>query len=149
MQGLNWDKLRCFSSTGEASSPEDYHWLSAMAGYKPVIEYCGGTEIGGAFLGGTMVQPQAPSHFSTPTIGCRLALLDDQTVLYDSLQGSFTSGLTNHLLPCSVKLCQAVLGCVVAINYTGVPSHNKLSRCAMSLPASMSRIWSCCCSCKL
>jgi len=88
LQGLNWDHLRCYSSTGEASSPEDYHWLVALAGYKPVIEYCGGTEIGGGFLGGTLVQPQAPSHFSTPTIGCRLALLDDQEVLYDSLQGS-------------------------------------------------------------
>ncbi len=88
LQGLNWDRLRCYSSTGEASSPEDYHWLVALAGYKPVIEYCGGTEIGGGFLGGTLVQPQAPSHFSTPTIGCRLALLDDQEVLYDSLQGS-------------------------------------------------------------
>ncbi|KAL0031137.1 hypothetical protein WJX77_005362 [Trebouxia sp. C0004] len=86
MKGLNWDRLRCYSSTGEASSPEDYHWLVALAGYKPVIEYCGGTEIGGGFLGGTLVQPQAPSHFSTPTIGCRLALLDDQEVLYDSLQ---------------------------------------------------------------
>jgi len=88
LQGLNWDRLRCYSSTGEASSPEDYHWLVALAGYKPVIEYCGGTEIGGGFLGGTLVQPQAPSHFSTPTIGCRLALLDNQEVLYDSLQGS-------------------------------------------------------------
>ena len=88
LQGLMWDKLRCFSSTGEASSPEDYHWLVALAGYKPVIEYCGGTEIGGGFLGGTLVQPQAPSHFSTPTIGCRLAVLDDQEVLYDSIQGA-------------------------------------------------------------
>ena len=87
LQGLKWDKLRCFSSTGEASSPEDYHWLSAMAGYKPVIEYCGGTEIGGGFLSGTMVQPQAPSHFSTPSIGSRLALIDDQKVLFDSLAG--------------------------------------------------------------
>ena len=90
-----WDKLRCFSSTGEASSPEDYHWLVALADYKPVIEYCGGTEIGGGFLGGTLVQPQAPSHFSTPTIGCRLALLDDQEVLYDSIQGALC------FLPCS------------------------------------------------
>lgn len=97
-QGLKWDKLRCFSSTGEASSPEDYHWLSAMAGYKPVIEYCGGTEIGGGFLGGTMVQPQAPSHFSTPIIGCRLALLDDQQVLYDSLQGAYSCNIA-YLLP--------------------------------------------------
>lgn len=87
LQGLNWDKLRCFSSTGEASSAEDYHWLSAMAGYKPIMEYCGGTEIGGGFLSGTMVQPQAPSHFSTPAIGCRLALIDDQKVLFDSLAG--------------------------------------------------------------
>lgn len=88
MKGLSWDHLRCYSSTGEASSPEDYHWLAALAGYKPVIEYCGGTEIGGGFLGGTLVQPQAPSHFSTPTIGCRLALLDDQEVQWDSLQES-------------------------------------------------------------
>lgn len=30
------------SSTGEASAPDDYLWLMARAGYKPVIEYCGG-----------------------------------------------------------------------------------------------------------
>ncbi len=39
--------LRCSypllcSSTGEASAPDDYLWLMARAGYKPVIEYCGG-----------------------------------------------------------------------------------------------------------
>ena len=58
-QGLEWGALRCFSSTGEASSPEDYHWLMARGGYKPVIECCGGTEIGGGFLSGTLLQPQA------------------------------------------------------------------------------------------
>lgn len=68
-QGLQWAALRCFSSTGEASAPNDYHWLMAMAGYKPVIEICGGTEIGGGFLAGSMLQPQAPSTFSTPTMG--------------------------------------------------------------------------------
>ena len=41
----------------------------AMAGYKPVIEICGGTEIGGGFLAGSMLQPQCPSTFSTPTMG--------------------------------------------------------------------------------
>ena len=41
----------------------------AMAGYKPVIEICGGTEIGGGFLAGCMLQPQSPSTFSTPTMG--------------------------------------------------------------------------------
>lgn len=39
MSGLDWGSLRCFSSTGEASSPDDYHWLaSRVAGYRPVVE---------------------------------------------------------------------------------------------------------------
>lgn len=38
-----WRALRCFSSTGEASNANDYAWLMALAGYKPVVEYCGGT----------------------------------------------------------------------------------------------------------
>lgn len=41
----------------------------ARAGYKPVIEICGGTEIGGGFLAGSMLQPQSPSTFSIPTMG--------------------------------------------------------------------------------
>ena len=61
--------MRCFASTGEASAPEDYHWLTAQAGYKPVLELCGGTELGGAFISGSLLQPQAPSTFSTPTLG--------------------------------------------------------------------------------
>eukprot|EP00891_Asterochloris_glomerata_P007518 jgi/Astpho2/7518/Aster-02084 len=90
--GLDWSALRCYSSSGEASSPEDYHWLMALAGYKPVIEYCGGTEIGGGFLTGTLLQAQAPSHFSTPTIGARLALLDgDMKIIFDSGAGESTT----------------------------------------------------------
>ena len=45
MSGLDWSSLRCFSSTGEASAPDDTLWLSAKAGYKPVIEYCGGRSL--------------------------------------------------------------------------------------------------------
>jgi len=72
----DWSALRCFSSTGEASAPDDYHWLASRArGYRPVIEYCGGTEIGGAFLSGSLLQAQAPSAFSTPTLGAALVLL--------------------------------------------------------------------------
>ncbi|KAL4429392.1 hypothetical protein ABPG77_005166 [Micractinium sp. CCAP 211/92] len=75
MQGLDWSCLRCFSSTGEASAPEDYLWLMSRAGYKPVIEYCGGTELGGGYFSGSLLQPQAPSTFSTPTIGHRPVVL--------------------------------------------------------------------------
>ena len=47
----------CGCRSGEASAPEDYLWLfSRVAGYRPVIEYCGGTEIGGGFVTGTLVQ---------------------------------------------------------------------------------------------
>jgi hypothetical protein len=43
LQGLRWPCLRVLSSTGEASSPEDYFWLYALTRYQaPVIEYCGG-----------------------------------------------------------------------------------------------------------
>ena len=39
MAAADWSRLRCFSSSGEASAPEDYHWLaSRVAGYRPVIE---------------------------------------------------------------------------------------------------------------
>ena len=68
---------RCFSSSGEASNPEEYTWLSSCAGYKPIIEYCGGTEIGGGFLSGCVLQPQAASTFSTPTVGSEIVVLDE------------------------------------------------------------------------
>lgn len=45
------------------------------AGYKPVIEICGGTEIGGGFVAGSLLQAQALSAFSTPGMGCSLFIL--------------------------------------------------------------------------
>ncbi|WVZ64814.1 hypothetical protein U9M48_014284 [Paspalum notatum var. saurae] len=74
--GLDWSTIRCFSSSGEASSVDDYLWLMGRACYKPVIEYCGGTEIGGGFVTGSLLQPQALSAFSTPAMGCNLFILD-------------------------------------------------------------------------
>ncbi|KAL6655936.1 hypothetical protein ACP70R_006762 [Stipagrostis hirtigluma subsp. patula] len=74
--GFDWSTIRCFSSSGEASSVDDYLWLMGRACYKPVIEYCGGTEIGGGFVSGSLLQPQALSAFSTPAMGCNLFILD-------------------------------------------------------------------------
>lgn len=51
--------------------------MSRVRGYRPVIEYCGGTEIGGGFLTGSMLQPQALSAFSTPAMGCTVVILDE------------------------------------------------------------------------
>lgn len=67
----------CFGSTGEASNIDEYLWLMGRAHYKPVIEYCGGTEIGGGFVSGSLLQPQSLAAFSTPTMGCSLFILGD------------------------------------------------------------------------
>ena len=77
MEGLDWSRIRRFSSTGETSSPDEMFYLMALAGMKPVIEYCGGTEVGGGYLTGTMVQPCAPSCFTTPALGLDFVLLDE------------------------------------------------------------------------
>lgn len=77
LQGLDWSAIRAFSSTGECSNPDEMLYLMSLAGYRPVIEYCGGTEIGGAYVTGTRVQPAAPSTFTTPALGLDFLLFDD------------------------------------------------------------------------
>jgi acetyl-CoA synthetase len=74
-----WSHLRLFSSTGEASNVEDYSWLMSRANYRaPVIEYLGGTEIGGGHLTGTVLQPASPATFTTAALGTRFVILDEQ-----------------------------------------------------------------------
>ncbi|GIL45924.1 hypothetical protein Vafri_3036 [Volvox africanus] len=48
---------------------------SRVRGYRPVVEYCGGTEIGGGYVSNTLLHPCAPSTFTTATLGTRLVLL--------------------------------------------------------------------------
>ncbi|EXC25137.1 putative acyl-activating enzyme 17 [Morus notabilis] len=75
VSGYDWSTIRCFGSTGEASNVDEYLWLMGRACYKPVIEYCGGTEIGGGFVTGSLLQAQALAAFSTPAMGCSLFIL--------------------------------------------------------------------------
>ena len=84
MHGLDWHAIRAFSSTGECSNPEEMLYLMSLAGYKPVIEYCGGTEIGGGYVTGTRIQPAAPSTFTTPALGLDFLLFDDEGNLSDN-----------------------------------------------------------------
>lgn len=77
MEGLNWSKIKAFSSTGESSNSDDYFYLMSLAGFRPVVEYCGGTEIGGGFLSQSLMQPAIPSTFSTPTLGLDVELLGE------------------------------------------------------------------------
>jgi len=77
MHGLDWSRVRRFSSTGECSNAEDMLFLMSLAGYKPVIEYCGGTELGGGYIGSTMAQPNLPAVFSTASFGTELVMVDE------------------------------------------------------------------------
>lgn len=96
MEGLDWSSIKTFTSTGECSNPEDMLYLMSLAGYKPIIEYCGGTEIGGAYISSTLIEKNYPSIFTTPTIGSHFVIIDE------------TGNLTNNgeiaLIPTSMGL---------------------------------------------
>ena len=101
----NWSRVRLFSSTGEPSNREDSLWLMSCTGYEaPIIEYLGGTEIGGGHLTGTVVQPASPSTFTTPALGVDVVLLDQagETVKIGSTGELF-------LVPPSIGLSQRLL----------------------------------------
>ena len=77
MEQFNWSSIKCFSSTGEVSNPQEMKYLMQLANNKPVIEYCGGTEIGGGYVTSTVVQPNIASTFSTQALGGEFLLLDE------------------------------------------------------------------------
>jgi acetyl-CoA synthetase len=75
----DWSRIETFSSTGEPSNRHDYLWLTSRTGHRaPVIEYCGGTEIGGGYITGAVAQQASPSTFTTPALGLDLVILDDE-----------------------------------------------------------------------
>ena len=98
---LNWSKIKAFSSTGESSNAIDMLYLMSLAGYKPVIEYCGGTEIGGGYITGTLLQPSSPATFSTPALGLNVVILDENACEVDN--GEL------FLIPPSIGLSQELL----------------------------------------
>jgi len=102
MEGLDWSAIKTFSSTGECSNPEDMLYLMMLAGYKPIIEYCGGTEIGGGYITGTVVQPASPATFSTPALGLDVHIADEQ--------GQPASKGELFLVPPSIGLSNSLLG---------------------------------------
>ena len=103
--GAGWSRLRVLSSTGEASHREDYLWLMSRAGWRaPVIEYCGGTEIGGGYVTGTLVQPASPATFTTAALGIDFLLLDEEGAV---VEGEGTGEV--FLRPPSLGLSQSLL----------------------------------------
>jgi acetyl-CoA synthetase len=77
MEGLDWSHIKLFSSTGECSNPDDMFYLMCLANYRPVIEYCGGTEIGGAYVTSTIVENNYPALCNSPAMGSDFAILNE------------------------------------------------------------------------
>jgi acetyl-CoA synthetase len=103
--GVDWSRVELFSSTGEPSNRPDYLWLMSRSGYRaPVIEYCGGTEIGGGYITGTVLQPASPATFTTPSLGLDLVILDGSgQPVADGVDGEV------FLVPPSIGLSQSLL----------------------------------------
>ncbi len=117
LDGAGWTEVRVLSSSGEASVPEDYAWLMEAAGGAPVIEYCGGTEIGGGYLTGTVIHDAVPATFTTPTLGLDVRILDEDGHRVD--EGEL------FVVPPSIGLSQELLNRDHrAVYYGGLPESD-------------------------
>ncbi|WP_119328839.1 AMP-binding protein [Cysteiniphilum halobium] len=122
LEQVNWQHIKLFASTGEASNVEDMFYLSLHAHYKPIIEYCGGTEIGGAYISSTLLQANAPAQFSQVCFGIELILLDEnQKILLQSGKVIGEAALSSCALGLSNRLLNADNN---DIYYNGMPLYN-------------------------
>ena len=121
MEPFNWNAIKNYSSTGEVSNPTEMNYLMQLANNKPVIEYCGGTEIGGGYITSTVVQENIPSTFSTKALGSDFVLLDEN--YQETTQGEVflippIMGLSTELLNKNHQ----------KIYYDDTPKHQKVLR---------------------
>ena len=70
-QRHNLSALRAFVSTGEPWDLTSWQWLFTKVGQRrlPILNYSGGTEIGGGILTSYVTLPQAACAFAGPVIG--------------------------------------------------------------------------------
>lgn len=71
--------LRVVASTGEPWTADAWTWLFENVCKKtvPLLNYTGGTEIGGGILGCTIVRPLKPCCFNTPLPGMGADVVDE------------------------------------------------------------------------
>lgn len=101
---INWN-IRIFSSTGEPSDIDDYLYLMYMNDFKaPIIEYCGGTEIGGGYISSAVVLPNALSAFNTAAPGSSFILLNEQNQIVSQDDNGEV-----YLIPPTIGLSQEIL----------------------------------------
>lgn len=72
--------LRIIGSTGEPWDPESYEWLAreVLDERVPIINFSGGTEVGGSFLCPYPVEPIRSCSLGGPALGMDVDVVDDQ-----------------------------------------------------------------------
>ena len=68
------------SATGEPWTPEAWTWFRREAGHDrvPLLNYSGGTEIGGGIIAGTVLHPDLPpGAFAGPIPGMGAVVVKD------------------------------------------------------------------------
>ena len=72
--------VRVIGSTGEPWDPESYQWLArdVFGSRVPIINFSGGTEVGGSFLSPYPVEPIESCSLGGPGLGMDVDVVDDQ-----------------------------------------------------------------------
>jgi acetyl-CoA synthetase len=70
--------VHALGSTGEPWDPESYEWLArtVFGGRVPVINFSGGTEVGGSFLAPYPIEPIRSCSLGGPSLGMDVDVLD-------------------------------------------------------------------------
>ncbi len=76
----NLSSIHLFASTGEPWNHDPWLWLfeTVGKGQRPIINYSGGTEVGGGILMGNPLLPLKPTAFSAPCPGIAADVVDSQ-----------------------------------------------------------------------
>ena len=79
IDNYNFHSLRTLTTTGEPINEDAWIWYYNKVGKTrlPIINLSGGTEIGGAILSTTFLEPMKPSSVGFPIPGFNASILDD------------------------------------------------------------------------
>ncbi|HVW43904.1 MAG TPA: AMP-binding protein [Amycolatopsis sp.] len=71
--------VHVLGSTGEPWDPDSYEWLAreVFGGRVPIINFSGGTEVGGSFLAPYPVEPIRSCSLGGPSLGMDVDVVDD------------------------------------------------------------------------
>lgn len=80
VDSFDFSALRIIVSTGEPWTHDAWVWLFERVGKRrvPILNYSGGTEVGGGIVAGTVIHPLKPGCFAGSVPGCGAAVVDDK-----------------------------------------------------------------------